>query len=128
MTDFVFRVPADRLAEAQHSQRVPTYVYRFDWATPGVDGRLGARHAADIGYVFGGVEASPNTGKDVARLIARMQRTWAAFARTGRPDTPETRWTPFDPGQRSTMLIDDEWREVTGPRELERRCWDSAIR
>ncbi|WP_440711617.1 carboxylesterase/lipase family protein [Herbiconiux sp. YIM B11900] len=95
--DAGFRMPSIWLAEA-HSRFAPTWMYRFDHATPllRVSG-IGATHAAELAYVFGSF--APR-GKDIVfglggrtealRVSERMQARWLAFARSGDPDATLT--------------------------------------
>ncbi|HEY6408174.1 MAG TPA: carboxylesterase family protein, partial [Ktedonobacteraceae bacterium] len=48
VTDWFFRIPAIRLAEASLTNNSPTYMYEFAWRSPQFDGRLGACHALEI--------------------------------------------------------------------------------
>ena len=48
-TDWMFGVPTRRLADAHTGS---TWRYRFDWRSPGHDGRLGASHALELPFVF----------------------------------------------------------------------------
>lgn len=84
LRDWMYRIPAIRVAEARSAD---TYLYRFDWKSPVLDGRLGATHALDIGFVFDNLPsaralAGPTPPQDLAD---RMHRTWVTFATTGSP-------------------------------------------
>ncbi|MEE2032280.1 carboxylesterase/lipase family protein [Rhodococcus chondri] len=89
LRDRMFRIPALRVAEARWALDIPTYVYRFDWPTTEYDGRLGATHALEIGFVFDNLrvrESSALAGpKPPQELAERMHQAWVAFASTGRP-------------------------------------------
>lgn len=93
--DAGFRMPSIWFAEA-HSRRAPTWMYRFDHATPllKVTG-IGATHASELAYVFGsfaprGREIVFGLGgrPEAERVSARMQARWLAFAHGGAPDVP----------------------------------------
>jgi para-nitrobenzyl esterase len=93
--DAGFRMPSIWLAEA-HSRHAPTWMYRFDHATPllRVTG-IGATHAAELAYVFGSF--APR-GRDIVfglggraealRVAGRMRGRWIAFARGESPELP----------------------------------------
>jgi para-nitrobenzyl esterase len=86
MTDWFYRIPAVRLAEA-----VPgSHVYEFGWESP-VDG-LGACHGLELPFVFDTLDdpdAAALTGPAAPRaLAAAMHRAWVAFATTGDPGWP----------------------------------------
>jgi carboxylesterase type B len=51
-TDWFFRIPAIRLAEARVASSAATYMYEFAWRSPQFDKRLGACHALEIPFVF----------------------------------------------------------------------------
>ncbi|MBB3953968.1 carboxylesterase/lipase family protein [Novosphingobium sediminicola] len=107
---------ADRKA-AQHG--APVFAYRFDWQSPALEGKLGALHTLEAGFVFDTTDA-PNPligGSAQARLLAhRMSSAWVEFAATGRPAAdglPE--WQAYDDHRRimalnnqSAMLDDPE--------------------
>jgi len=64
------------------------YKYMYAWRTPVLDGRPGTFHSADIAFTFDNAELCPrySGGSDEgAVLSARMGRTWANFAKAGKP-------------------------------------------
>jgi para-nitrobenzyl esterase len=130
MTDFGFRVPADRLAEAQAAQQPLTFSYRFDWPSPAMEGRLGACHAVEIPFVFGTTNTSKafsGSGPEVEALSDTVMDAWLAFAKTGSPNTEALPWLPYDANARRTMLLDRNCAIAEEPREAERRAWDGVI-
>ncbi len=78
----------------------PVYCYSFDRARPIPPGRvangrpitsadIGARHAAEIEYVFGDLGSSSDPWEDVDRRISSdMMTYWSNFAKTGNPNGP----------------------------------------
>ena len=48
-TDWYFRIPAIRTAEAHRGR---SHMYEFAWRSPAFDDRLGACHALEVGFVF----------------------------------------------------------------------------
>ena len=52
MTDWMFHIPTLRLAEAHAHQPGGTYLYEFAWPSPAYDGKLGACHGLELGFVF----------------------------------------------------------------------------
>ncbi len=102
-TDRVFRMPAIRLAEAQHARGVPSYMYLFAWPTPVFGGSLKACHALELPFVFDNLDqpgASTFTGDGPERqgIADAMHRAWTAFAHDGDPG-----WPAYDTGSRTTM-------------------------
>jgi hypothetical protein len=49
LTDWFYRIPAIRLAEAHQGE---SYMYEFGWNSPASGVRLGACHGLEIGFVF----------------------------------------------------------------------------
>jgi para-nitrobenzyl esterase len=133
MTDRVFRIPAIRLAEAQAPHQPDhTFMYRFDWASPALGGRLGSCHALEIPFVFdvlGRSGAEVFAGDAAPQALAdAMHRSWIAFARTGHPghdDLPP--WPAYEPASRSTMHFDVECAVQDDPGAEARAAWDGLI-
>lgn len=125
-TDQVFRVPADRLAEAQAALNPQTYAYRFDHRSPVMGGVLGACHAIELPFVFGTqavAKAFAGEGPEVDALAHRVGDAW-----TGAPATESlSAWSAFDSERRAIMLLGTECCVEELPREYERRCWDGVV-
>ncbi|MDA8200252.1 MAG: carboxylesterase/lipase family protein [Thermaerobacter sp.] len=115
-----FQFPAQRLAAAQAGES-PTWVYRFDWESTALDGRLKACHAMELPFVFNtwkapGTELLTGSSPDRSRLANQMHQAWIAFAQHGDPNTPELpHWPPYDAGKRPTMLFAGESRMAEDP-------------
>ncbi|MFB2579775.1 carboxylesterase/lipase family protein [Herbiconiux sp. P15] len=132
--DAGFRMPSIWLAEA-HSRYAPTWMYRFDHATPllRITG-IGATHAAELAYVFGSFAP---WGKDIvfrlggrAEALAvsgRMQSRWIAFARDGVPEPEGEPWPRYDEEHRSTLIFDREDVIEHDPDAPIRRAWGPEI-
>ncbi|MFW9824709.1 MAG: carboxylesterase/lipase family protein [Candidatus Thorarchaeota archaeon] len=129
-TDFYFRILSIRVAEAKSRHHKNTYMYLFTWSSPWMDGKLGACHALEIPLVFGtldkpGMDIFCGKGKDVEALSEKMMDAWIAFAHSGDPNhknIPE--WPSYDSVNRSTMIIDKEFKIVNDPFGKEREAWD----
>jgi para-nitrobenzyl esterase len=122
LTDWFFRIPALRLAEAHRGM---SYVYEFGWRSGLFDGQLGACHALEIGFVFDTLD-EPGGGELYAEptphgLATEMHIAWTEFARTGRPG-----WDPYDPDLRTTMTFNSSSGVVTDPRAERRAAWDGV--
>lgn len=115
MTDWFFRIPALRLAEA-HGR---AHVYEFDWASPVLDGRLGSCHAAELGFVFDTLPAAHGLAGDAPPqgLADAMHAAWVAFATTGDPG-----WEPYG-ADRRVRRLGDRIETVTDPRGDLRELW-----
>lgn len=115
-TDHVFRMGSLRLAEYQAAQGRPTYVYQFDWQSPG---GLQSCHCLEIPFVFDNFanwsDAPMLKGADpgeLAGLAGAMHPAWSEFARTGNPNhNLLPRWMPYAPNERVTMRFES----VIGP-------------
>lgn len=85
------------------------YSYWFTWATPVLDGRLGAPHGIDLPPAFDNVARCDQfTGNDPdAQKIAKwMSRAWVNFATSGNPSQPGLDWPAFEPKRSATMVFD----------------------
>src|SRR6266568_7970380 len=123
LTDWFFRIPAIRLAEAHMRNNGRTYMYEFAWRSPAFDGQLGSCHALEIPFVFdtlaiGGMEmllgdAPPQQTADT------MHAAWVSFATCGDPG-----WAQYDLNQRLTMQFDSRSDLLKDPRRAERALWE----
>jgi carboxylesterase 2/para-nitrobenzyl esterase len=125
-TDWYWRIPALRLADAHAA--VPgaagTYMYEFAWASPAFDGRLGAAHSVEIGFVFDtlgkgtqGV-AGPNPPQALADV---MHKAWVGFMTDGAPG-----WPRYEATRHATMHFDLESKVVDDPLGPRRALWDGV--
>ncbi|WP_406142613.1 carboxylesterase/lipase family protein [Streptomyces sp. NBC_01089] len=121
VTDWFYRIPALRLAEA-----VPgSHVYEFAWRSPQFGGRLGACHASELGFVFDNLRDPtylPMLGSRPPQALAdTMHGAWVSFAETGDPG-----WPAYGPDHRTTMIFADESGPVDDPRPAERTLWEGV--
>jgi para-nitrobenzyl esterase len=124
ITDWFFRIPAIRLAEAHTKNGGSAYMYEFAWRSPLFDGRFGAAHAVEIGFVFGnlGVKGAMTLAgtEPPQRLSDVMHKAWVAFATVGTPG-----WTSYDAKERAVMRFDAAGGTVVmDPGAKERQLWD----
>jgi len=121
VTDWFFRNPALRLAEAHGRNGGSAHVYEFAWRSPQFEGRLGACHYLEVPFVFDQLAAERAlVGGEPPRQLARaMQAAWTAFAATGDPG-----WPRYEPGRRTTMRFDAESGPVEDPGREERLLWE----
>ncbi|WP_373291591.1 carboxylesterase/lipase family protein [Nocardia camponoti] len=136
-TDAAFRMPAAWVAEA-HAQHSPTWMYRFDYATPMLKAaRVGAGHATELPYVFGNfgtLNHDPTFwlgGRKASVAVSgRMRRRWLAFAEHGVPAALDgsKHWPHYRPAARTTLLIDTIDRVVDNPDADLHTAWgDQAV-
>ncbi|MEV0675419.1 carboxylesterase family protein [Actinosynnema sp. NPDC050436] len=121
-TDWFYRLPAIRLAEARTAGPGRTHVYEFAWRPPAFDGRLGACHIVEVPFVFDNLDdpaLTPLLGDERPQEIAdTMHAAWVSFATTGDPGWPE-----YDTTRRATMTFDIESAVVDDPRPRSRALW-----
>jgi carboxylesterase type B len=133
VTDWIFRVPQLRLADAHRSRRPATYAYLFDWTSPFAGGGLGACHGVELPFVFGTLHEPmiglfSGTGEDAFRLSDEMQASWVAFARSGDPSNELTgNWPRYEAARRATMRFGPTTELVDAPYEEERRFWEERL-
>ncbi|GAB4588525.1 carboxylesterase/lipase family protein [Nocardia sp. IFM 10818] len=136
-TDAAFRMPAHWVANA-HSRHSPTWMYRFDHATPMLKAaRVGAGHATELPYVFGNFgsfDYDPTFwlgGRKAAQDISgRTMRRWTAFAGYGVPAALDgsKHWPPYTADTRTTLVIDAVDRVVDDPDHDRNSVWgDEAV-
>ena len=121
-SDFIFRMPANKVLESQAKASGKVWAYSFGWRSDAANGRMGAAHSLDVPFVFKTHHKdSPRVRSTVGTnppdaLAEAMHSAWVNFATTGNPG-----WTPFDTDRRMTMRFDVESREVSDPWKTERK-------
>ncbi|WP_338702374.1 carboxylesterase family protein [Streptomyces sp. Q6] len=122
MSDWLFRMPSQRLAEAQAAGGGTAYLYELAWRSP----TLGAAHALDVPLVFGTLDNDfsrmffgGGAPAEAVALSAEMGEAWTAFAEHGQPG-----WAPYLPGERLTRIFDAPSTTASYPQESSRRIWE----
>lgn len=126
-TDYMFAIPALRLAQAHADHPAGTWCYDFAWRSPGQGGRLGACHALELPFVFDNVDrvdyglfGLPAADDTVRVLAGDTHAAWLSFAGSGDPG-----WPCFT-GRRPTVVhIDTEWT-VTDADRPEWSVWQGV--
>jgi para-nitrobenzyl esterase len=127
-SDWLFRMPSLRLAEAQIAGGGTAHVYELTYSALTNGGALGACHGLDVPLVFGvfgGLGAmllGPRPSAEVRALSACWRRAWTSFARSGDPG-----WPAYDLAQRTTCVIDVEPTIAAYPEEISRRLWGEYV-
>jgi len=127
--DQMFTMPAVRLAEA-HTIHAKTWMYRFSWPTPVLDGTLGACHALELPFVFDTTDrAEVFVGDDPpADLTHDLHTAWIRFATVGDPNgNGLPAWPTYDLERRAVMEFGAEPTVIDDPHVEERHIWDSLI-
>ena len=124
-SDWLFRMPSLRLAEAQAAAGGRVHVYELGWSAPGMGGVLGACHGLDVPLVFGTLdrgqpamligEPAPS---EAEALSGAMRAAWVAFADHGDPG-----WPAYEPDRCLVQSFDSESSVMPYPRERSRRMW-----
>ena len=123
-TDWFYRIPAIRMAEAHAQQDAgATYMYEFAWQPPAFDGHLGACHALEMPFVFDNLDKEGFEGlvgtNPPQQVADAMHAAWVAFATSGNPG-----WPQFDLKRRATMRFDTTSELVEDPLSAERLLWE----
>jgi para-nitrobenzyl esterase len=123
MTDWFFRIPAIRLAEAHAAGSGSNHVYEFAWRSPVMDGRLGCGHASELAFTFDNLDREGNLpllGPNPPQTLAdEMHRAWVSFVASGDPG-----WPRYDASRRVVKRFDVTSEVVEDPAADERRLWD----
>jgi para-nitrobenzyl esterase len=124
VTDWFFRIPAIRVAEARAgSGAASTWLYRFDHPEPAANRRLGACHAAELPFVFDTIsrdEVHALIGDTPAQAAAdQAHQVWVDFITSGEPG-----WPGYDTASRTTGLLAETLHVADDPAADERVRWD----
>jgi len=123
VTDWFYRIPAIRLAEAQVKNSARAYMYQFGWRSPSFNGTLGACHALEIAFAFDTLAVPGQElllGPHPPQALADTMRTaWVAFATHGDPG-----WPQYDLQRRATMRFDTDSKLVDDPDSQQRSLWE----
>jgi para-nitrobenzyl esterase len=132
-TDYMFRIPSIRLAEAQCSHRNNTYMYLLSWQSPLDGGKYGAMHALELAFVFGillpeEIGIFPKKSEETQALSDAMMDTWISFSRNGNPNNAGIPQFPqYELKKRATIIFDKEIEIVDDPYGKERAAWDDLM-
>ncbi|WP_211233294.1 carboxylesterase/lipase family protein [Brevibacterium album] len=121
LTDWMFRIPAIRFAEARAgAHTLPTYMYEFAWPSPMES--LGSCHALELAFAFDTLDAEQSsalTGPDAPRgLAADLHRTWTEFIGTG-----SLPWAPYTPENRTVEVFDTVRTTAVDPLSERTAAW-----
>jgi para-nitrobenzyl esterase len=137
-TDSLIRAPAlDFLARhtaAGGRGYACAITWESRWAPSEIGRPLGACHTIELPPLFGTAGCTPEmtrlagTASQAAAFSHLIQDAWAAFARTGSPETAATGpWPAFTAPTRATMCLDATARRDDDPWGVERAAMEVAL-
>jgi len=106
--------------------KAPGYMYLWEYASPGFDGKFGAVHGTDVSASFYNFrDGVGGTGSRKERALwGTFASAWVSLAKTGNPNNPKTpHWPAYDEAKRATMVFDNETRVENDPRAEMRKFW-----
>lgn len=124
-SDWLFRMPSLKLAEAQLAAGGRVHLYELTWPAPGMGGMLGACHGLDVPLVFGNLAVGQpalligEPGPEAEELSRQMRDAWTSFAIDGDPG-----WPGFETG--ATRLFGEEPAVGEYPEKISREIWTHA--
>ncbi len=132
MTDVVFRVPTHALADA-HAAHGQVWMYRFSWASPVMDGMIGATHGMELPFQFVQTKTPMVTmfvGNDAPdSLVEHMHGLTVRFAAEGEAGAVDgVRWPMYVPNERSVLDIAERCTLLDDPLPLTRSVWEAHVR
>ncbi len=129
-TDQACTIPARRLAEAQAAHNANVWLYRFDWPTPILDGKLRACHGIDLPFVFDQLPAAQFfVGADAPQELAdAVHAAWIRFATEGDPSGDGVgHWPRFTSHAPLVMSLDTPVRLLDDPNAKESALWAAVM-
>jgi len=130
-TDYSIQAPI--VTQAERKDGAPAWLYRLDFQSPALGGKLGALHTLETPFILDdaqGARALVGDGDDPVALARRMSNAWVNFAATGDPNDPSgdlPRWPAYDRENRATMLFDRECRVAHDPARLARETLGELV-
>jgi para-nitrobenzyl esterase len=126
-SDFsIMRATLEQADRKVAQKRAPTFVYRFDWRTPVLGGKLRSLHTLENPFVWNDTERSAvltGGGQAAAALASKVSAAWVSFAVNGNPLVSKgglPPWPAYESKHRQTMLLDTESQVVNDPTHDER--------
>ena len=108
-------------------------MYRFDYETPIMGGKLKACHALELPFVFGnlhqpGITHFTGDLPEREQISKQMHDAWISFARNGNPnhDQLTEEWPVYDLNKRAAMIFGASSRVEADPFGKERDVWEKG--
>jgi para-nitrobenzyl esterase len=133
VTDQMFTHSAITLAERKLAQgTTPVYMYKVNWESPVLGGKLRSPHAVELPFVFDTVSVSAGlvgSGPEQQKMADLMSSTFAAFARTGNPSVKGyPSWPAYTMEKRETFLYDNQPQLAADPNQKYRVFWQESAK
>ncbi|MFD4219735.1 carboxylesterase/lipase family protein [Streptomyces griseus] len=87
-SDALFRMPSQKLAEANAAAGGTSYLFELSWVAPALGGILGACHSLDVPLAFGTLTARSAPSSSARSLLPRPSRSPANSGRHGSASSP----------------------------------------
>ncbi len=133
-TDYEFRIPAIRLAEAQSQHQKNTYMHLFSWKSPYKGGNFGAVHGLEVCFVFNTLwdgDDFPLIARktdETQELSEKIMDTWISFSKSGNPNNPNIpEIIPYNLEKRATIIFDKVISIEEDPYSNERMAWNHLL-
>ncbi|MFI5480853.1 carboxylesterase/lipase family protein [Streptomyces rubiginosohelvolus] len=125
-SDALFRMPSQKLAEANAAAGGTSYLFELSWVAPALGGILGACHSLDLPLAFGTLDSPVGTQligeeptPEAVALSRELQDAWVRFITTGDPG-----WSSHRPDAYLTRVLDAESRTLPYPEQASRTIWE----
>ncbi len=125
-SDALFRMPSQKLAEANAAAGGTSYLFELCWVAPVLGGILGACHSLDVPLAFGTLDSpvgSQLIGEEptpeAVALSRELQEAWVRFVTTG-----DAGWSAYRPGGHLTRVLDTESKTLPYPEQASRQIWE----
>lgn len=127
-SDALFRMPSQKLAEANAAAGGISYLFELRWTAPALGGALGACHSLDVPMAFGTLDSPVGVqligGEPTPEAVAlshEIKEAWIRFVTTG-----DAGWAAFRPDRQLTRVLDAESETLPYPEQASRRIWEGC--
>ncbi|WP_371094792.1 carboxylesterase/lipase family protein [Streptomyces sanglieri] len=127
-SDALFRMPSQKLAEANAAAGGTSYLFELRWTAPALGGALGACHSLDVPMAFGTLDSPVGVqligGEPTPEAVAlshEIKEAWIRFVTTG-----DAGWAAFRPDRQLTRVLDAESETLPYPEQASRRIWEGC--
>ena len=128
-SDYVMAIPTIQFAAAHSSAGGRSFLYRFAWPSPLLDGFLGSFHGLGTPFFFDNLDQpgwAPVLGPDPPAFLARgFRESVIGFATDGDPNVGGLpTWPVYTTETRQTLVLDDPPLVVKDPDRTRREVWE----